>query len=84
MPAAPKPIPFTSGRISIHSKSTANEVRLHLDVREHTALAIVSGMSFVRRGDKPVCAGGELEYRDPSAIDGWEVEPTAFIVRRKT
>ena len=63
---------------------TANEVRLHLDGSERTALAIVSGISFVSRGDMPVCAGGKLEYRDPSAIDGWKIEPTAYMVRRKT
>ncbi|MBU1099802.1 MAG: DUF3578 domain-containing protein [Bacteroidetes bacterium] len=63
---------------------TANEVRLHLDDNQRTALAIVSGIRFASRGDNPVCEGGELEYRDPSAIDGWEIEPTAYVVRRTT
>jgi len=61
---------------------TANEVRLHLDKRERTALAIVSGIAFVERGQSPRCSGGVLEYREPSTISGWAIEPTAFMVRR--
>ena len=63
---------------------TANEVRLHTNEKEQTALAIVSGIHFTSRGDHPVCSGGELEYRDPSLIDEWDIEPTAYVVRRKT
>ena len=61
---------------------TANEVRLHRDKSERTALGIVSGVTFLERGDSPRCAGGVLEYREPAAIDGWAIEPTAFMVRR--
>lgn len=62
---------------------TANEVRLHTDNHEQTALAIVSGIAFVRRGEEAECAGGEIEYRDPSAIDGWSKEPTVYLIRRQ-
>jgi len=61
---------------------TANEVRLHLDQSERTALAIVRGIVLVERGKSPKCSGGILEYHEPSGIIGWEIEPTAYLVRR--
>jgi hypothetical protein len=62
---------------------TANEVKLHLNSEEDTAVAIVSGIVFLERGTSPKCTGGTLEYRDPSNIQDWDIEPSAYVVRRK-
>ncbi len=61
---------------------TANEVLLHLDETEDTSLAIVSGIRFEKRGVDAKCSGGELEYRNPSNIDDWKLEPSAYLVKR--
>lgn len=62
---------------------TKNELDLHRDPSERTAISIVTGIKLENRSTSPTCSGGLVEYRDPSAIDSWEIIPTAFMLRRR-
>ena len=48
---------------------THNEVKLHQNEKGMTALAIVSSIKFIQRGDNAECEGGELEY-----LQGWNID----------
>jgi hypothetical protein len=63
---------------------TAREVSLHSSGAEKTALAIVSSITLVQRGERPQCSGGTLEFIYPWDIGRWECVPTAYIVRRRS
>ena len=57
---------------------TSNEVDLHKNENGKTALAIVSGISFLERGSNARCEGGKLEYLFPWDIGEWKLKPTVF------
>lgn len=61
---------------------TSNEVDLHIAEQGSTALAIVSKITFLKRGSKAECNGGVLEFIYPWAIDEWHLTPKAFLVGR--
>lgn len=61
---------------------TANEVELHSSNSENTALAIVYDIRLNRYADPPSCSGGTLEYIFPSNLEGWDIVPTAYILKR--
>lgn len=61
---------------------TANEVALHSNHDEDTALIIVSGIRFQIRGEKAACTGGSLEWLDNWDISQWTLSPTAYQVKR--
>ena len=63
---------------------TSNEVDLHTNEMGSTALAIVSGITLSRRGSKPSCSAGKLEYHYPWDISEWTVTPKAYSVVRPT
>ncbi len=62
---------------------TSNEVELHTNEAGTTALAIVSEIEFVERGEKANCRGGVIEYCYPWDIEQWKLEPKAFLVVRQ-
>lgn len=61
---------------------TSNEVELHTNEAGTTALAIVSDIEFIERGEKAKCSGGKLEYFYPWDISTWKLEPKAYLVIR--
>jgi len=61
---------------------TANEVALHQEEAGSTALAIVSGIELLERGQNPRCAGGDLNYMYPWDIEAWTLTPTVFMVAK--
>ncbi|MEH6517281.1 MAG: DUF3578 domain-containing protein [Halioglobus sp.] len=62
---------------------TANEVTLHMNEDENTALAIVSGIKLRNHEGFVLADGGDLEYCHPWAIQEWEVKPITYQVKRK-
>ena len=63
---------------------TSNEVKLHTSEAGNTALAIVSGISFLKRGKDAQCEGGVLEFFSPWQIQEWVCMPTAYKVMRSS
>lgn len=61
---------------------TSNEVELHTAEAGTTALAIVSGITLLRRGSSSKCSGGNLEFHLPWDIGEWSLTPKAFAVTR--
>lgn len=61
---------------------TSNEVELHKRDAGSTALAIVSDIEFIERGENAKCQGGTIEYFYPWDIAEWTLEPKAFLVVR--
>jgi hypothetical protein len=62
---------------------TANEVALHMNENEDTALAIVSAIKLRNHQGFAFADGGDLEYSHPWAIQEWKVKPIAYQVKRK-
>lgn len=63
---------------------TKNEVALHEKEAGSTALAIVSNIKFIERGDNATCKGGVIEYFYPWDISRWTLQPQAYLVVRGT
>lgn len=61
---------------------TSNEVKLHRNEQGKTALSIVHSINLITRGDNAKAEGGELEYMPGWNILDWEIEPTAYVVKR--
>ena len=63
---------------------THNEVNLHLQEKGKTALAIVSDIKLIKRGEDPKCEGGKLEFIKGWKIDTWTTKPITYQVFRPT
>lgn len=61
---------------------TANEIFLHSAEEGTTALAIVTRIKFIGRGEDAKCIGGSLEFLYPWELSKWDIVPTAFTVKR--
>jgi hypothetical protein len=61
---------------------TSNEVQLHSEEAGTTALSIVRGIVFNKRGIEAACSGGDIEFIYPWFIHEWSLIPKAFLVSR--
>ena len=64
-------------------RMTHNEVELHKREKGMTALAIVSSIKFMKRGENARCEGGTLEFLPAWEIDKWKIKPN-FSRRSKS
>lgn len=63
-------------------RMTHNEIKLHQKEKGFTALAIVSSIQFLERGENPKCTGGVIEYLPGWDINEWKIKPISYQVYR--
>ena len=72
----------TTSSIVDSVRMTHNEIILHQNEQGMTALAIVSSIEFLERGENAKCAGGIIEYLPGWDINKWDIKPKSYQVYR--